>query len=38
MLAATGAHYGTDSNEYERVGGTRSSERKRPTRKTAPTT
>ena len=33
MLAATGAMYGPDSNEYETVGGTRSSERKRPTRK-----
>ena len=38
MLAATGAHYGPDSNEYETAGGTRASERKRPTRKPAPTT
>ena len=38
MLAAVGAHYGTDSDQYEKAGGTRSSERKRPTRKTAPTT
>ena len=33
MLAAVGAKYGTDSSEYEMVGGTRASERKRPTRK-----
>lgn len=33
MLAATGAHYGTDSNEYETVGGKRKSDRKRPVRK-----
>jgi len=33
MLAATGALYGPNSNEYEMVGGTRSSERKRPTKK-----
>lgn len=32
-LAATGAQYGTDSSEYEAVGGTRLSERKKPTRK-----
>jgi len=38
MLAATGALYGPDSNEYETAGGTRTSERKRPTRKPAPTT
>ena len=38
MLAATGALYGPNSNEYETAGGTRSSERKRPTKKTAPTT
>ena len=38
MLAATGAHYGSDSNEYETVGGTRSSERKRVTRKRPPAT
>lgn len=33
MLAATGAQYGPDSNEYEQVGGTRASDRKRPVRK-----
>ncbi len=33
MLAATGAQYGPNSNEYEQVGGTRESDRKRPTRK-----
>jgi hypothetical protein len=33
MLAATGAHYGPDSSEYEAVGGTRASDRKRPARK-----
>ena len=33
MLAATGAQYGPDSYEYEQVGGTRVSDRKRPTRK-----
>lgn len=33
MLAATGAQYGPDSNEYEQVGGTRTSDRKRPVRK-----
>jgi len=33
MLAATGALYGPDSNEYEAVGGTRKSDRKRPVRK-----
>jgi hypothetical protein len=32
MLAATEANYGPDSSEYETVGGTRSSDRKRPTR------
>lgn len=34
MLAATEAHYGPDSSEYEQVGGTRTSERKRPAKKT----
>ncbi len=34
MLAATGAQYGPDSNEYETAGGTRSSDRKRTTKKT----
>ena len=38
MLAATGALYGPDSNEYEIVGGTRTSERKRTTRKPPLTT
>ena len=38
MLAATGAKYGTDSNEYEIAGGTRDSERKAPTRAPAGTT
>lgn len=33
MLAATGALYGPDSNEYETAGGTRASERKPNTRK-----
>lgn len=33
MLAATEAHYGPNSNEYETAGGTRTSDRKRPTRK-----
>lgn len=33
MLAATGAQYGPDSSEYEAVGGTRTSDRKRPSRK-----
>jgi hypothetical protein len=31
MLAATKAQYGPDSTEYEQVGGTRLSDRKRPT-------
>lgn len=35
ILAATGATYGTDSSEYEMVGGTRTSERKKPGRKKA---
>jgi hypothetical protein len=34
MLAATEAHFGPDSSQYEQAGGTRQSERKRPTRKT----
>ena len=29
-------YFGTDSSEYEQVGGTRSSERKKPVRKAAP--
>jgi hypothetical protein len=32
MLAAAEAHYGPDSSEYEQVGGTRTSERKRPSK------
>jgi hypothetical protein len=35
ILAATGAQYGPNSNEYEAVGGTRESDRKRPTKKKA---
>jgi len=38
MLAATGALYGPDSNEYEAAGGTRASERKPNTRKKPGTT
>lgn len=38
MLAATGATYGHDSNEYEAVGGTRTSDRKATTKKSPPTT
>lgn len=33
MLAAVGAKYGFDSNEYEQAGGTRRSDRKRPVKK-----
>ena len=33
MLIAVAARYGKDSYEYEMAGGTRKSERKRPTRK-----
>jgi hypothetical protein len=33
VLAATKARYGPDSSEYEQVGGTRKSDRKRPTPK-----
>jgi hypothetical protein len=36
MLSAAQAQYGPDSSEYEQVGGTRQSERKRSTKK-APT-
>lgn len=36
MLAATGALYGDDSNEYEAAGGTRASEFKRTPRKNSP--
>ena len=38
MLAATGALYGPDSNEYEAAGGTRDSERKRSPKKSQPET
>lgn len=34
FLSATEATYGPDSSEYEMVGGTRTSERKKPKRKT----
>jgi len=33
FLSAGEAHYGPDSNEYEMLGGTRKSERKKPTKK-----
>ena len=32
MLAGVGVRYGMNSSEYEKAGGTRASERKRPTR------
>ncbi len=38
MLNAIAALYGKDSNEYEMAGGTRTSERKRPTTSKPPTT
>lgn len=38
MLSAVEAHYGPDSSEYEAAGGTRASERKRPTRNSGGTT
>ena len=34
MLSAAEGQYGPDSSQYEQVGGTRTSERKRPTKKT----
>lgn len=37
MLDGVGVKYGWDSNEYEMAGGTRKSERKKPTRKQKPT-
>lgn len=38
VLPAAGLKYGTDSTEYEQLGGTRDSERKKPVRKpVAPT-
>jgi hypothetical protein len=36
MLAATEAHYGSNSSEYEAVGGKRTADRKRPTKKKKP--
>jgi len=33
VLSAVEAHFGPDSSEYEQVGGTRQSERKRPVRR-----
>jgi hypothetical protein len=36
MLSAVEAHYGPDSNEYEAVGGTRTSDRKRTATKKNP--
>jgi hypothetical protein len=38
VLPATGLKYGTDSDEYEQVGGVRDSERKRRVRKQKPPT
>jgi hypothetical protein len=38
MLAGVGSKYGKDSSEYEQAGGTRTSERKPPTRKPKPPT
>lgn len=35
MLAATGAQYGPNSSQYEGVGGTRTDDRKRATKKTS---
>ena len=36
MLAAVGVKYGKDSDEYEKAGGTRTSDRKTPARKAQP--
>jgi len=36
MLLGVSAKYGKDSNEYEKAGGVRKSERKKPVRKTKP--
>lgn len=36
VLPATGLKYGTDSSQYEQMGGTRESERKKPVRKAKP--
>lgn len=38
ILSAGEASFGSDSSEYELLGGTRTSERKRPTRKSSPGT
>jgi hypothetical protein len=38
MLAGIAARFGKDSSEYEQAGGVRKSERKRPTRDSAPGT
>ena len=38
MLAAVGVKFGKDSDEYEKAGGTKTSERKAPVRKAKPTT
>jgi hypothetical protein len=38
ILSAGEASFGSDSSEYELLGGTRTSERKRPTRKSTPGT
>jgi hypothetical protein len=37
VLPAAGLKYGTDSSEYEQLGGKRDSERKKPVRKPKPT-
>jgi hypothetical protein len=36
MLEGVGVKFGKDSNEYEKAGGVRKSERKKPTRKAKP--
>ena len=36
MLTGVATHYGKNSNEYEKAGGTRKSERRRAKRKTMP--
>jgi hypothetical protein len=38
MLTAVAAKYGKDSDEYEKAGGTRTSERKKPKKKATPPT
>ena len=37
LLAGVASRYGKDSDEYEKAGGTRKSERKKPIRKKTPT-